>query len=134
MNKTKHPCPLDQQNSGRLRETIDLIDTCPNREPLSINSDKFTGPVRDLIFFGNFPFCTILCYRLHERLERAFLLLSGMQQPPDPTEPPSSEHERACYDGQHEVHQIAEEIVKGLLGKDYVVSLSSADEKSEKNQ
>ena len=79
--------------------------------------------IKDVIFFGG-DRCLEKCYKLHQKMERAFTLNGGMQQPPRPCDPEESckIYEKECAEGKAEVLIIATEIVKGLLGKDYMIA------------
>ena len=78
---------------------------------------------KDQIFFGSRG-CLEECYRLHRKLEEAFQIISGIQQPPRPCDPVESckRYDRDCEEGEQELLNIATNIVKGLLGKDFVVA------------
>lgn len=78
--------------------------------------------IKEQIFFGNRG-CMEACYHLHRIMEEAFTIIGGIQQPPLPcdTEESSQAYEQECLEGKEDVRQIANEIVKGLLGKDYEI-------------
>ena len=84
--------------------------------------------IRKQIFFGNHG-CMEECYHLHRRMEEAFQIIGGIQQPPRPCDPEESckKYEQECREGEEEILYIANEIVKGLLGKEYEVGDFSFD-------
>jgi len=76
--------------------------------------DKFTARGIQPIFFGSQD-CEQECYRLHKLLEEAFVLLSGIQQPPACTEEPCPEEDLRRSRDEDRVRLIAAEIA-GKLG------------------
>ncbi len=77
--------------------------------------------IKDVIFFGGRS-CMEECYHLHRRMEEAFEILGGIQQPPRPCNNCEQGYDEAeIADGETDIHLVADEIVKGLLGKDYKI-------------
>lgn len=76
--------------------------------------------MHDQWFGGNGGESMQKAYRLKERLDKAFYLLSGMQQPPRPCDPKESGaiYRKLCKNGEKEVRDIAEDIFCALTGKE----------------
>jgi hypothetical protein len=79
--------------------------------------------IKKRIFLGNGNNSMAECYHLHKRMEEAFDILCGIQQPPRPCDPEGSykEYKNECEEGEEEIHRITKEIVRGLLGKGYKI-------------
>lgn len=65
------------------------------------------------IFMGNGDHSAARCYELHRKLERAFNVLGGIQQPPHGNVFPGE-----FTEGMHEVERIAREIYETLTGNE----------------
>ena len=69
------------------------------------------------IFMGSGDHSLIAMGHLHSELERAFRLLSGIQQPPRSLSfSDSKRDERECEEGQNDIDMIASEIFLALTG------------------
>ena len=78
------------------------------------------GPVKikGQVFMGSGQFSMVECYHLHRRLEDAFTILSGIQQPPRATSEDDFKQSQVDYEeGVSDIEQIAKEICMGLTGK-----------------
>ena len=95
------------------------------------NKDIGHLEIKDRIFFGSLPDqCRSKCYLLHQKLEEAFVLMGGTQQPTVAwdSEEYCEQHKKDCEKANEEILKTATEIVKGLLGKDFMIAKDIGDD------